>query len=234
MIRQLRISVYIAIGLILSLNSFCQTRPVVLSDIALYLTQADSTPERELIDIHALIPDAVIDLRYAGTNNFTGEQIYDTNLAFLRFEVAIALQAVQQELKSRGYGIKVFDAYRPYAATLKFYEIVKDTHYVASPKYGSRHNRGCAVDLTIVDLRTGTELDMGTPFDEFSEKAGHAYTDFSKEVLQNRALLKDMMISHGFVLYPFEWWHYDFKGWEEYPLMDISLISLGKAKGRLK
>ncbi len=112
-----------------------------------------------------------LDIRYASNNNFTGEVIYNQPKAFVRLPVAKALQEVQSELNSMGLGLKIFDAYRPYAATLRFYEVYPDTMFVAAPWHGSRHNRGCAVDVSLVDLESGNELQMPSAFDDFSEKA---------------------------------------------------------------
>ena len=130
-------------------------RPVTYPEY-LKIVAKDST--RALIDLPAFIPGLVLDIRYATTNNFTGEKIYNLARAYARRPVAEALKKVQAELKTQGLGIKIFDAYRPYKATVKFYEVYKDTTYVASPYKGSRHNRGCALDLTLIDLKTGKEL----------------------------------------------------------------------------
>ena len=126
-----------------------------------------------------------------------------------------------------GYGLKVYDGYRPYQVTVTFYEAYHDTTFVASPYTGSRHNRGCAVDLTLIDLKTGKELFMPTPYDAFTKQASATWTDgLSAEALKNRKLLQDVMLRHGFVIYPSEWWHFDFAGWQNYPVTDISFEDL--------
>ncbi|MFN2261165.1 MAG: M15 family metallopeptidase, partial [Psychroflexus sp.] len=157
------------------------------------------------------------DIHYATTNNFIGKVIYPTADAFARKAVADALQQIQDTLETQNLGLKIFDAYRPYDATVKFYKSVEDTTYVASPYSGSRHNRGCAVDLTLVDLDTGKALEMPTEYDNFTEKAHPDFMDLPQDILDNRKLLIDVMQSHGFKVYPYEWWHFDFVGWEEYP-----------------
>ena len=119
-----------------------------------YLQSVKANPEKELINLETFVPGLVLDIRYATTNNFTGEKIYNLARAYSRKPVAIALKKIQADLKSQGLGIKIFDAYRPYKATVKFYEVYRDTTYVASPYRGSRHNRGCALDLTVINLKT--------------------------------------------------------------------------------
>jgi D-alanyl-D-alanine dipeptidase len=125
----------------------------------------------QLIDLEKFIPHVVLDIRYATTNNFTGEKIYNQPKAFAIRPVAESLKKAQEEFNTQGYGIKIFDAYRPYAAPVKFYEVYPDTTFVASPYRGSRHNRGCAIDMTLVDLKTGKELKMPTGYDAFVREA---------------------------------------------------------------
>jgi D-alanyl-D-alanine dipeptidase len=112
--------------------------------------------------------------------------------------------------------------------TVKFYEVAHDTNFVADPRKGSRHNRGCAIDLTIINLKTGKELDMPTGFDSFSVKAAADYQNLPKAELTNRELLRRVMEAHGFKIYRTEWWHYDFNGWQNYPLLDIPFSEIGK------
>ncbi len=198
----------------------------IISEKAAYDSLVSVEPEKALVDLEKEIPGIMLDIRYATDNNFTAEVIYSTPAAFTRKEVAEALKKVQQELNAQGLGLKIFDAYRPYSATLKFYEVYPDTMFVAAPWYGSRHNRGCAVDVSLVELESGQELEMPTPFDDFSEKAHTDYADLPEKIIQNRQLLIDIMTKNGFSIYPYEWWHYDFEGWENYRLMDISFEEL--------
>lgn len=200
----------------------------LVSSTTVYLEQVEEDGRMLLVDLRDYLPGAIFDMRYVDTNNFTGEVVYDTNLAYIRKPVAEALVGVQQELEGMGLTLKIFDAYRPYSATVKFYELIRDSNYVALPKYGSRHNRGCAVDLTLVEKSSGKELDMGTPFDDFTEKAGHLYEDLEDGPFMNRRYLRELMTRNGFALYEHEWWHYDFSGWEEFPLMNIDLKELHK------
>src|SRR5688500_14015204 len=158
-----------------------------------YVQSLRAHPEKELVDLEKYIPGLVMDIRYATTNNFTGERIYDLASAYARKPVADALKKVQEELKEQGLGIKIFDAYRPYKATVKFYEVYGDTTYVASPYRGSRHNRGCALDLTLIDLRTGQELRMPTGYDSFSTQAWPSMPMPDPQIRKNRQTLIDAM-----------------------------------------
>jgi len=198
----------------------------VTDSIAEYLEQVKQDGQKQLVDLGIYIPGIVLDIRYATPNNFTGEKIYESPEAFARKPVADALLAVQAELKTMGLGLKVFDAYRPYSATLRFYEVYPDTTFVAAPWRGSVHNTGCAVDVTLVELQTDAEIDMPTPFDDFTEKAAHSYTDLPDNVLKNRKILRDVMTRNGFSVYEAEWWHYNFKERSDFEIMNLSFAEL--------
>ncbi len=159
-------------------------------------------------------------------NNFTGEQIYSIAKAYARKPVAKALKEIQADLKKQGLGIKIFDGYRPYKATVKFYEVYRDTTYVASPYRGSRHNRGCALDLTVIELQTGKELEMPTGYDSFKREAWPSTPVRDPEILKNRTLLINVMEKHGFKVNSAEWWHFDFIGWRQYEVLDIDFDEL--------
>lgn len=179
------------------------------------------------------VPGILIDLRYAGTENFMHTRLYPaTRTTYLRKPVIDSLILVQQELKPLGLGLKIFDAYRPYSVTEKMWEPVKDDRYAADPKKGSGHNRGIAVDLTLVELSTGNELPMGTGFDNFSDTAHHGFSGLSKEILQNRLLLKSLMEKHGFRALSTEWWHYYLAAYADFELLDISFQSLKRLTKR--
>jgi D-alanyl-D-alanine dipeptidase len=186
-----------------------------------YAKQINDTPNLKLVEIKKYIPGIALDIRYATTNNFMHQRMYTQARAFARLPVVEALKAVEADLKTRGLGLKIYDAYRPYSVTVKFYEMAHDTNFVADPRKGSRHNRGCAIDLTVIDLKTGKELNMPTGFDSFSVKASADYSDLPKDEIKNRELLKSVMQAHGFKVYRTEWWHYDFNDWQNYPLLDI-------------
>lgn len=198
----------------------------IINDRSEYLKSIYSDSNNRLVEIVKYEPDIKLDIRYATTNNFTGISVYEEARAFVRLPVALALKAVQKELNKKGLGLKIYDAYRPYAVTIKFFEISKDKNFVASPKTGSRHNRGCAVDLTLVNIRNGKELKMPTPFDSFKPEAHPDFTKLPKKIIANRAILTRVMKDNGFEVLYNEWWHFDFKDWKNYDLMDISFKQL--------
>ncbi len=191
-----------------------------------YKESIKTNPEKELVDLEKVVPGLIMDIRYATTNNFTGKKIYTLAKAYARKPVAEALIRAQADFKKQGVGVKMHDAYRPYAATVKFYEEYHDTTYVASPYKGSRHNRGCALDMTIVDLRTGEELKMPTEYDSFSKDAWPTTPVKDPLIKKNRDLIISVMERNGFKVNASEWWHFDFVGWGKYEVMDINFEQL--------
>lgn len=194
--------------------------------LAEYKASVTQNPDHELVNLEKFIPGVVLDIRYATTNNFTGEKIYNLARAYARKPVAEALKKIQADLKPKGLGLKIFDGYRPYSATVKFYEVYRDTTYVASPYKGSRHNRGCALDLTLIDLKTGKELPMPTEWDSFKKEAWPSTPVADPQIRANRKLLIDTMEKHGFKVNSSEWWHFDFVGWQKFAVMDIDFEEL--------
>ena len=194
-----------------------------------YRKEIASNPDMELVDL-GKIKNIYLDIRYATKNNFTKEIIYTSPRAFARKPVYEALQKVQDSLAHYNISLKIFDAYRPYAASLKFFEVYPDTNFVANPRTGSRHNRGCAIDLTLAELSTGKELPMQTEFDDFTEKANPKYDLLPDTVKANRKILFDVMKHFGLNYHPSEWWHFDFNGWQNYKLMDLSFEELDRIK----
>jgi len=170
-------------------------------------------------DISRILPDVVIDLKYATTDNFLGQQLYDCPRCFLRPEVAKALQKVHFELGEQGYGILLWDCYRPQAVQRKMWEVMPNPNYVANPERGSMHSRGVAVDLSIVD-ENGMPLNMGTEFDHFGKEAHYDNRDLPDEVLRNRDLLRSVMEKHGLMGIRTEWWHFSMRGLG-YPLDEM-------------
>ena len=159
-----------------------------------------------------------LDIRYATTNNFVKKQLYDCPRCFLRPEVAKEILKINEILKDKGLKLKLFDCYRPRPIQQKLWNIKPDARYVTPPTKGSMHNRGLAIDLTIID-DTGKQLDMGTGYDYFGIKAYHTTTNLPKQVLENRKLLKSLLESHGFKAIRTEWWHYSYTQ-KSYPLSD--------------
>ncbi|MBL8634675.1 MAG: D-alanyl-D-alanine dipeptidase [Myxococcales bacterium] len=183
-----------------------------------------------LVHIRSVAPQVVVDLRYATAQNFTGKVLYPSVAdCYLRADVARALGEVDKALRTQGLGIKVFDCYRPLRVQFLLWEIVHDERYVADPKKGSRHNRGAAVDLTLIDA-AGQELAMPTAFDDFSEKAHRSYEALPQDVKRNRSVLEQAMTKAGFVGLATEWWHFDFQGWQRYPHSDTPFEALAAVR----
>jgi D-alanyl-D-alanine dipeptidase len=166
-------------------------------------------------------PSIIIDLRYATPDNFTGQQVYPRAVAILRPETAAKLAAANAEFRELGYTLKVWDAYRPAWAERELWHATAEKAYVADPRYPSRHNRGTTVDVTLVD-EEGNELEMPTPFDEFSERAGRSYQGMTAAAKANMDLLTEVMVRNGFSTIGNEWWHFDDAQWRDYPAVDIS------------
>ncbi|RNL50581.1 M15 family metallopeptidase [Pedobacter jejuensis] len=218
--------------LFVSFSGFAQTSPikpkklVVINSYSQYLSSVKSNPNNELIEIKKAIPTIKLDIRYATKNNFMKQVMYGQARAFARKPVVESLKKVQSELNKKGLGLKIFDGYRPYAITVAFYKKASDKNFVANPKQGSKHNRGCAVDLTIINLKTGKEIPMPTPYDSFSAAAAANYPNVSAEVKKNRDFFISLMRKHKLNVLENEWWHYDFQGWQNYALMDIPFEKL--------
>ena len=184
---------------------------------------------QKMIDLRKLIPGLRLDLKYATIHNFMREKLYpSTNTTFLRKPAADSLKKVIAYLRERNVTVKIFDAYRPYSVTEKMWEKVKDSRYAADPAKGSGHNRGAAVDLTLINLKTGKELPMGTGFDNFSDTAHPDFINLPKEILKNRENLKSQMEKYGFKQLSTEWWHFYLPNSSSFQLLDISFRDLIK------
>lgn len=187
--------------------------------------------ESDLVEIIRVDSTIRLDIRYATTNNFTGLKVYSEARAFLQRPAAEALARVNAELKPMGYGLMVFDGYRPWRITKMFWDITppEKREFVADPKKGSRHNRGCAVDLTLYELATGKVVEMTSGYDEMTERAYPEYAGGTVRQREMRDLLRNKMEKNGFSVYPVEWWHFDFKGWESYKVENISFSEIPAA-----
>lgn len=179
----------------------------------------------ELVDVKEIIPDIILDIRYATPNNFTGKILYPSAECFLARDVAAALKNVQEDMKRQGYRLKIFDGYRPLSVQKEMWKVLPDSRYVADPKKGSAHNRGYAVDLTIV-LPDGSPVQMPTDFDEFSIKAHSNYQNLPPDAIKHREILKKTMIKYGFSPIKTEWWHFNYRGYKDKPVLDISFDML--------
>jgi D-alanyl-D-alanine dipeptidase len=184
----------------------------------------------DLVELVALDPTIRLDIQYASTKNEFGRPFYPEARAFLQRSAAEALVRVNKALKEYGYALLVFDGYRPWRVTKQFWDLTPDDKkvFVANPKSGSRHNRGCAVDLSIVDLATGKEADMGGAYDEMSKRSYVTYEDGPRDALKRRDILRNAMEKEGFFVYPWEWWHFDFKDWRDYAVLDVPFSEIGK------
>jgi len=185
--------------------------------------------EPELVELVKLDPTIKLDIRYATANNFLGTPVYTQARAFLQRPAAEALVRAQPELKARGYGLIIHDGYRPWYVTEMFWEATPDDKkiFVANPATGSNHNRGCAVDLSLYDLKTGKEVKMPSGYDEMTNRAYADYAGGTAEERARRALLRQAMEKQGFKVNPTEWWHFDYKDWKEYPIQNVKFEDLG-------
>lgn len=186
-------------------------------------TDPKATRQADLVELVKLDPTIKLDIRYAGTNNFLGKPVYKDARAFLQRPAAEALLAVHRELKASGYGLLIHDGYRPWAITKLFWDMTSgyQREFVADPAKGSKHNRGCAVDLTIYDLALGAAVEMPSGYDEMTPRAYPDYQGGPPEARGRRDLLRQAMERHGFTVEPNEWWHFNYVGWEQYPILDI-------------
>jgi len=184
----------------------------------------------DLAELTVLEPGIRLDVRYARSDNFLGAPVYREARAFLQRPAAEAVARVHRQLAGKGYGLMVFDGYRPWAVTKAFWEATPEDKklFVANPSRGSRHNRGCSVDLTLYHLETGRAADMGAGYDEMSPRSYVTWEGGTKEQVDRRDLLRGAMEREGFFVYPWEWWHFDFKDWRDYPLLDVPFEKLGK------
>lgn len=222
--------------MLISLKAAAQNKPTlpvapeVIRSIKIYKGLVKNNPAARMTDVKKGVPQILLDLRYATENNFMHRRLYPfLATTYLRLAAVQALDTIQKELAARGLGLKIFDAYRPYAVTRKMWDLIGDERYVANPAKGSGHNRGTTVDLTLIRLATGQELDMGTGFDNFSDTAHHAFTGLPADVLSNRKLLRNVMEHQGFVVLETEWWHYSLANSKDFELLDISFRQLRKA-----
>jgi len=184
----------------------------------------------DLVELVTLDPTIKLDVRYATTNDFLGTPVYTQARAFLQRPAAEALVRAHHELKALGYGLIIHDGYRPWYVTKIFWDATPDDKkiFVADPQAGSKHNRGCAVDLSLYELKTGLEVRMPSGYDEMSERAYANYPGGTDEERARRAELKQAMEKQGFAVIPKEWWHFDYKDWKQYPILNVKFEDLGK------
>jgi len=183
---------------------------------------------RELVELVTLDSTFRLDIRYATPDNFMGRTMYSQARAFLQRPAAEALVRVLRALRAQGYGLMIFDGYRPWSVTKEFWDATPPAKrkFVADPAKGSKHNRGCAVDLTLYDLHTGREARMPSGYDDFTERASSSYPGGTAEERRLRGVLRGAMEKEGYRVEPGEWWHFDYREWRRYPLLDIPFEKL--------
>jgi D-alanyl-D-alanine dipeptidase len=207
---------------------------LVAALVLLFVAQAapprdpSATRAADLVELVKLDPTIKLDIRYATANNFTARKVYPEARAFLQRPAGEALVAAHRELAREGYALLVHDGYRPWSITKVFWEVTPPhlREFVADPATGSKHNRGCAVDLTLYELKTGKPVEMPSAYDEFSPRAYPDYTGGPAEARARRDLLRKVMERHGFTVEPNEWWHFNYKDWREYPILDIPFSAI--------
>ncbi len=211
--------------------------PLVSCDARTERINAENQPKLDdpglragLIELTHLDPTIRLDIRYATTNNFTGWILYSQPRAFLVPPAAQALLKAHKAAQTVGFGLTIYDAYRPWRVTKKLWDATPpgpQRNYVANPKRGSKHNRGCAVDLTLHRLADGDAVAMPSGYDEFTLRAHRNFADAPADALKHRGLLERVMHDAGFRGASNEWWHFDFTGWQDYPLLDVPFEELG-------
>lgn len=215
-------------------------KPVKPMDDLRTLALAASPPKEngtlrkaDLVELAPFDASIHLDIRYATSNDFLGTPVYSQARAFLQRPAAEALLRVQQKLKPLGYGLLIHDAYRPWYVTKIFWDATapEGKIFVADPAQGSRHNRGCAVDLTLYDLTTGKPIEMPGTYDEMSPRSFPDYPGGTSLQRWHRDLLRRAMESEGFTVYEAEWWHFDYKDWNEYPILNVPFEKLGLHSG---
>ncbi len=195
---------------------------LLLLSLAIAACAGNRKPDFEpFVDVAETAPHIILDIRYGTEDNFTGKVLYPEKRCLLRRSAARRLLLVQQDLEKVGLGLKAWDCYRPLHIQNKLWALVPDPRYVADPEKGSRHNRGAAVDVTLVDAK-GTELEMPTGYDDFSKRAHWDSTEASALAIKNRETLREAMMTHGFMPLRTEWWHFDAPNWRLHSLFDAT------------
>jgi zinc D-Ala-D-Ala dipeptidase len=219
------------------------SRVIVCISVAAFFVFGQTSPpseenkrEADLVELIKLEKSIKLDIRYARSDNFVGKPVYAEARAFMQRDAAEALVRVHKLLKKQGLGLMIFDGYRPWSVTKLFWEVTPEDKriFVADPKNGSRHNRGCAVDLSIYNRKTGKLLEMPTDFDDFTEKASPTYNGASEIQTQNRDLLRKSMEAEGFTVNKNEWWHFDYVDWQKYGIYDIAFSAIKTEKKKKK
>ncbi len=215
--------------------SLASTTPAPLPATTMPASTSETPPvesgnfrQPELVELIKLDPTIKLDIRYATANNFVGRPLYTEARAFLQKRAAEALKRANAKLHQQGYGVLIFDGYRPWAITKLFWEVTSGAqrNFVADPRKGSKHNRGCAVDLSLYDLATGKEVEMPGAYDEMSERSYPTYKGGTAAQRRARDLLRAALEAEGFRVNEYEWWHFDYKDWPQYPILNVSFAEV--------
>lgn len=221
------LTLFISLSTLLIFSIICVKSTAQLASIKSLSQYEKSVPKsQQLILLTKYISNLKENITYSTTHNFTKQVLYHDFQPFATIEMAEALQKANQALNKLGFGILLFDAYRPYYITQLMWKIVPDDRYAANPKHGSDHNRGTAVDISLYDLKTGKELTMPTEFDNFTEKAHRNYMQLSATQIKNRKILEDAMVAVGLKPLSTEWWHFSLSDSKKYPLLDLDYAAL--------
>jgi len=205
----------------------------VITSVKDYKRSVAGKDHKTMTDIRKYLPGISIDLRYADSGNFMKHPLYPAlKTTYIRRSVAERLIKIESALNLSGLGLKIWDAYRPYHVTEKMWELVRDDRYAADPRKGSGHNRGVAIDVTLINKINGKELDMGTSFDHFSDTAHHDFSGLNESTRANRKLLREIMIKNGFKALESEWWHYFLPDHLDYELLDLSFSEVRRISSK--
>lgn len=203
---------------------------VVVKTLKILHEEITIDSNKQMLSLRKEVSAIQLDLKYATIHNFMHSRLYPhLKNTYLRLPAVNALKQIVAELNVKNFSLKIFDAYRPYSVTEKMWEVVKDNRYAADPSKGSGHNRGIAVDVTLINLETKKELPMGTGFDNFTDTAHTDFTNLPQEILINRNILKTVMEKYGFVSLDAEWWHFSLPNASYYELLDLSFAQLKKS-----
>jgi len=210
----LGVGIFIVSAIAICILSGCAAKPP---------HESGNFKQTDLVELIKLDPGFKLDIRYATNNNLAGRPVYTEARAFLQRPAAEALVKANAELKKLGYGLLLFDGYRPWSVTKIFWDMTskENKKFVADPKKGSKHNRGCAVDLSMYDLATGKEIEMTGVYDEMSERSYPTYKGGTDQQRKMRDLLRAKMEEQNFKVFPFEWWHFDFNDWPSYGITNV-------------
>lgn len=201
---------------------------ILVDNIKQYKKLVNSKPSSKLILLYHYLQPFKTKIYYRTTENFTGRVLYHKHQLYINLEAAQKLAAVQDSLIKIGYNLLIFDCYRPYFITKRMWKVVPDERYTANPAKGSGHNRGIAIDLSLVNIKTGNPVLMPTAFDNFSDTAHHNFMELPAEAIENRNLLRSIMAHFGFISLSTEWWHYSLPNPTDYPIYNLNFNQLSE------